>query len=93
MTQQVPGTAPEQEGKVAAAGEPPTDAANVHAQGMEIKARSQGELVRRRFFRHRGALGGMIVLAFVVLAAFTLHRGRPDPRLVGQVVPGAERGR
>ncbi|MFZ5870542.1 MAG: ABC transporter permease [Actinomycetota bacterium] len=41
------------------------------ASGMQIKARSQGELVRRRFFRHRGALFGMLLLAFVVLLAYT----------------------
>jgi peptide/nickel transport system permease protein len=41
------------------------------ASGLEIKARSQGELVRRRFFRHRGALFGMVLLGFVVLLAFT----------------------
>jgi peptide/nickel transport system permease protein len=69
--QQVPGTAPEQQGEVAAAGQPPSDAAATQAQGMAIKARSQAELVRRRFLRHRGALGGMLVLAFVVLLSFT----------------------
>ncbi len=67
MTHQVPGTAPEG-GRVATAG---PLAADVHAQGMTIKARSQGELVRLRFFRHRGALGGMITLAIVLLLAFT----------------------
>jgi peptide/nickel transport system permease protein len=77
--QQVPGTAPEQQGEVAAAGQPPTDAAAIHAQGMTIKARSQGELVRRRFLRHRGALGGMIVLAFVLLLAFTSIGFGPIP--------------
>jgi peptide/nickel transport system permease protein len=41
------------------------------ASGLEIKARSQGELVRRRFLRHRGALFGMLLLGFVVLLAYT----------------------
>jgi len=79
MTQQVPGVAPEQEGEAATAGDPPTDTAKTHAEGMTIKARSQGELVRRRFLRHRGALGGMVVLAFVLLMAFTSIGFGPIP--------------
>ncbi|GAB4065850.1 ABC transporter permease [Angustibacter speluncae] len=86
MTQQVPGTAPEDEGKVAAATKDTgtksasdLDATSVQAQGMSIKARSQAELVRRRFLRHRGALGGMIVLAFVVVLAFTSIGFGPIP--------------
>jgi ABC-type dipeptide/oligopeptide/nickel transport system permease subunit len=47
------------------------DVDNSDATGMEIKARSQGELVRRRFFRHRGALAGMLLLGFVLLLAYT----------------------
>jgi peptide/nickel transport system permease protein len=37
----------------------------------EEKSYSQGQLVRRRFFRHRGAIVAMIVLAVVVVVAFT----------------------
>ena len=44
---------------------------SAEASGMAIKARSQGELVRRRFFRHRGALAGMLLLGFVVVLAYT----------------------
>jgi peptide/nickel transport system permease protein len=36
-----------------------------------VKARTQGQLVRERFFRHRGALGGMGVLVFVIVLAFS----------------------
>jgi ABC-type dipeptide/oligopeptide/nickel transport system permease subunit len=36
-----------------------------------IKAKTQRQLVTRRFFRHRGALGGLIVFLFVVFLAFT----------------------
>jgi ABC-type dipeptide/oligopeptide/nickel transport system permease subunit len=36
-----------------------------------IKAMTQRQLVTRRFFRHRGALGGLIALAFAVLLAFS----------------------
>src|SRR5690606_33128779 len=32
---------------------------------------SQGQIVRRRFFRHRAAVAAMIVLAFIVLLSFT----------------------
>jgi ABC-type dipeptide/oligopeptide/nickel transport system permease subunit len=39
--------------------------------GLTIKARTQGELVLRRFLRHRGALGGIAVLLLVVLLAFS----------------------
>ncbi|MGQ7294875.1 ABC transporter permease [Quadrisphaera sp. KR29] len=41
------------------------------ASGLSVVALSQGQLVRRRFLRHRGALGGMAVLLFVVVLAFT----------------------
>ena len=36
-----------------------------------IEARTQGQMVRRRFFRHRGALIGLAALGFVVVLAFT----------------------
>lgn len=49
------------------------------ASGMQIKARSQAELVRRRFFRHRGALFGMMLLAFVLLLAYTSIGFGPIP--------------
>lgn len=32
---------------------------------------SQGQLVRRRFFRHKGAIGGLVVLGGIALLAFT----------------------
>ncbi len=37
----------------------------------EIAGLSQGQIVRKRFFRHRGALIAMVVLAFIILLAFT----------------------
>lgn len=37
----------------------------------ETEGLSQGQIVRRRFFRHRAALVAMLVLAFIVLLAFT----------------------
>ncbi|WP_017606975.1 ABC transporter permease [Nocardiopsis alkaliphila] len=41
------------------------------AQGMNIAARTQWQLVRGRFFRHKAALLGMFLLLGVVLLAFT----------------------
>lgn len=38
---------------------------------LNQKSYSQGQLVRRRFFRHRGALVSLFVLVFVTLMAFT----------------------
>lgn len=49
------------------------------AQGLNVKARTQGQLVRRRFFRHRGALAGMILLGLVVVLAFTSIGYGPIP--------------
>jgi len=36
-----------------------------------IRGLSQAQIVRKRFFRHRGALVAMIVLVFVIVLAFT----------------------
>jgi ABC-type dipeptide/oligopeptide/nickel transport system permease subunit len=41
------------------------------AQGLAVVARSQGQLVRRRFLRHRAAMLSIAVLALVVLLAFS----------------------
>lgn len=46
-------------------------AAEVSIEQKETEGLSQGQIVRRRFFRHRGALIAMIVLAFIVVLAFT----------------------
>ena len=37
----------------------------------EIEGLSQGQIVRKRFFRHRGALVSMVVLALIIITAFT----------------------
>ncbi|MDO8144298.1 MULTISPECIES: ABC transporter permease [unclassified Isoptericola] len=37
----------------------------------EEKSYSQGQLVRMRFFRHKGAIISMVVMALVILVAFT----------------------
>ncbi|NLT54530.1 MAG: ABC transporter permease [Actinomycetales bacterium] len=36
-----------------------------------VTARTSGQMVRRRFLRHRGAMGGLAVLVAVILLAFT----------------------
>lgn len=58
---------------------PQGTAATAASHGMAIRARTQGELVRRRFFRHRGALAGMVALLFITLLAFTSIGVGPIP--------------
>lgn len=38
---------------------------------LSQKSYSQGQLVRRRFFRHRGAMVSLVVLLFITIMAFT----------------------
>jgi peptide/nickel transport system permease protein len=55
----------------------PTDSTEAEAKAeisieqKETEGLSQGQIVRRRFFRHRGALVAMIVLVLIVILAFT----------------------
>lgn len=49
------------------------------AQGMTVVARTQGQMVRRRFFRHRAALVGMIAFGFVIVLAFSSIGFGPIP--------------
>ncbi len=50
----------------------PTAAASLDAaHGMSIVPRTQAQLVRRRFFRHRAAMISLTILIFVILLAFT----------------------
>jgi peptide/nickel transport system permease protein len=51
-------------------GQAPADA-STQAQGLAIVARTQAQLVRRRFFRHRAAMISLTVLILVILLAFT----------------------
>lgn len=48
-----------------------TARAEITIEQKETEGLSQGQIVRRRFFRHRGALIAMIVLALIVILAFT----------------------
>lgn len=45
--------------------------AEISIEQKETEGLSQGQIVRRRFFRHRGALISMVVLAFIIVLAFT----------------------
>jgi hypothetical protein len=56
------------------------------AEGMTVVARTQGQLVRRRFFRHRAAMGGMFTLFLIVVAYSSIgfDWGPLLRRLVGQ---------
>jgi len=47
-----------------------TDAEN-SIELKEVEGLSQGQIVRRRFFRHKGAVISMIMLAFIIILAFT----------------------
>jgi ABC-type dipeptide/oligopeptide/nickel transport system permease subunit len=38
-----------------------------HEEGLEVTARSQWQLARRRFFRHKLAVGSLVVLMIIVL--------------------------
>ncbi|RIQ21226.1 ABC transporter permease [Jiangella rhizosphaerae] len=50
---------------------PAATAAPDDAQGMTVVARTQAQMVRRRFFRHRAALAGLTMLVLIVLLAFS----------------------
>ena len=48
-------------------------------QTSNTKSYSQGQLVRRRFFRHKGAMVSMVVLIFIILLAVTSLGWGPIP--------------
>src|SRR5690606_25681382 len=43
----------------------------ISIEQKETEGLTQGQIVRRRFFRHRAALVSMIVLGFIIVLAFT----------------------
>ncbi|WP_209314586.1 ABC transporter permease [Streptomyces bohaiensis] len=62
------------------AGTPPTPgSADDAAQGMNVASRTQFQLVRARFFRHRGALVGMALFGFILTLAATSIGWGPIP--------------
>lgn len=54
-------------------------AEDMAAAGLSIKARTQGELVFRRFVRHRGAMIGLVVFFAIVLLALSSIGFGPVP--------------
>jgi peptide/nickel transport system permease protein len=67
----------------------------VESDPHDDKSYSQGQLVRRRFFRHKGAMTSLVVLAVVFVVAFTSIGIGPIPgwwphdySLAGTVVNG-----
>ena len=65
----------------------PTETNENAIELREVEGLSQGQIVRRRFFRHRGAIVGLVVLLLIMLLAYTsigiwgLHgwwRGAPN---------------
>jgi len=55
---------------------PPVSA---QAQGMTVVARTQAQLVRRRFFRHRAAMSSLLLLVLILLLAVTSIGVGPIP--------------
>ena len=51
--------------------EPSLTDAEANLELKEIEGLSQGQIVRKRFFRHWGAVASMVVLALIVLLSFT----------------------
>lgn len=49
------------------------------AQGMTIVTRTQSQMVRGRFFRHRGAMAGLAVLLLIIVLAFSSIGFGPVP--------------
>lgn len=47
--------------------------------GKETAGMSQGQIVRQKFFRHTGAMVGLIVIALVIVFAFTAQGIGPIP--------------
>ena len=50
---------------------------------QDVAGLSQGQIVRRRFFRHKGAMVGLVVLGSIVLLAFTSVGVGAHPRAGG----------
>lgn len=73
------------------AGDQPTEHLENAIELQEVAGLSQGQIVRRRFFRHKGAMIGLGVLVAVIVLAFSSvgfgpvpgwwkYTGAPDPR-------------
>ena len=62
-----------------APGELPVETDETSVEQREVAGLSQGQIVRRRFFRHRGAMFSLILLALIVLLAATSIGWGPIP--------------
>jgi ABC-type dipeptide/oligopeptide/nickel transport system permease subunit len=58
---------------------PGSGASADEAQGMAVVARTQGEMIRRRFLRHRAALAGMVLLGGILVLSFSSIGVGPIP--------------
>ena len=64
-------------------GAAPTDAVDeATAEQQEVVGLSQGQIVRRRFVRHKGAMISLIVLALIIALGSDEHRVGSDPGMV-----------
>jgi peptide/nickel transport system permease protein len=74
-----PPTAPEEAPGLAPRVEDPDQVDEIYRQGLQIRSRSQLELVSRRFFRHKLAMGALVVfLALCALSVFSQKMGVYD---------------
>ena len=61
------------------AGEPPVDVDETSLEKREVAGLSQSQIVRRRFFRHKGAMVSLILLLLIVALAATSIGWGPIP--------------
>ncbi len=61
------------------AGEPTVQPDEMNLEQREVAGLSQGQIVRRRFFRHRGAMVSLVVLILIVVIAITSVGAGPIP--------------
>jgi ABC-type dipeptide/oligopeptide/nickel transport system permease subunit len=62
---------------VAVPGEPDVLETTGYESGLDIEARSHWAYARKRFFRHRLAMGSLVVLVIILLAGFFAERVAP----------------
>jgi ABC-type dipeptide/oligopeptide/nickel transport system permease subunit len=63
--------------RVALPGEPDVLEASAYESGLEMEARSHWAYARKRFVRHRLAMGSLVVLAVILTAGFMAGRVAP----------------
>ncbi len=60
-------------------GEPAVDVDEMNFEQLEVAGLSQSQIVRRRFFRHRGAMVSLVTLTLIVVVAVTSIGAGPIP--------------